>query len=352
MVDIYTFSRVSTKNKTKLSKIKEFLCQHQLTIDDDVEYFVVAYSMTQIIACGGIAGHVLKSIAISPALQGTGFALKLMTELTSFAYEMGRFTLFIFTKINNVNLFRKCGFFLIDKVEPHVALLENSPNRFPFYCDKLHSLKVPGNKIGSVVMNANPFTLGHKYLIEKACEECEWVHLFVVQSENEYFSYDDRMAMIKSGTKHLFNLTIHSGSDYIISRATFPSYFIKDEQIVNQSHIALDLSIFRNSIAPALGITHRFVGTEPICTVTCNYNQAMHLWLEQKLNPNPPITVVEIERSQQAALPISASRVRYLLNHFGIDAIADLVPQTTYSYLCQHYRDHYFQRGMSNRLAM
>lgn len=91
MVDIYTFSRVSTKNRTKLLQIKEFLCQHQLTVDDDVEHFVVAYGTNQIIACGGIAGHVLKSIAVSPALQGTGFALKLMTELTNFAYEMGAF---------------------------------------------------------------------------------------------------------------------------------------------------------------------------------------------------------------------------------------------------------------------
>ncbi|MBF4269371.1 GNAT family N-acetyltransferase, partial [Vibrio anguillarum] len=155
MVDIYTFSRVSTKNRTKLLQIKEFLCQHQLTVDDDVEHFVVAYGTNQIIACGGIAGHVLKSIAVSPALQGTGFALKLMTELTNFAYEMGRFSLFLFTKPANIDLFRQCGFFLVDKVEPHIALLENSPNRLSVYCKQLQLLKMSGRKIGSIVMNAN-----------------------------------------------------------------------------------------------------------------------------------------------------------------------------------------------------
>ncbi|MBF4328059.1 [citrate (pro-3S)-lyase] ligase, partial [Vibrio anguillarum] len=139
---------------------------------------------------------------------------------------------------------------------------------------------------------------------------------------------------------HLLNLTIHSGSDYIISRATFPSYFIKDQQVVNQSHTALDLSIFRHSIAPALGITHRFVGSEPICTVTRHYNQAMRRWLEEAHDVSAPIQVVEIERSQQASQPISASRVRHLLKHFGVSAIADLVPSSTYSYLCQYYVDH------------
>ncbi|EGR0549086.1 [citrate (pro-3S)-lyase] ligase [Vibrio cholerae] len=351
MVDIYTFSRVSTKNKAKLLQIKEFLCQHQLTVDDDVEHFVVAYGTNQIIACGGIAGHVLKSIAVSPALQGTGFALKLMTELTNFAYEMGRFSLFLFTKPANVDLFRQCGFFLVDKVEPHIALLENSPNRLSVYCKQLRLLKMSGRKIGSIVMNANPFTLGHQYLIEQACEQCDWVHLFVVKAENKDFSYADRMAMIKAGSKHLLNLTIHSGSDYIISRATFPSYFIKDQQVVNQSHTALDLSIFRHSIAPALGITHRFVGSEPICTVTRHYNQAMRRWLEEAHDVSASIQVVEIERSQQASQPISASRVRYLLKQFGVAAIADLVPKTTYSYLCQHYAEHSLQTA-PQRLAV
>ncbi|MGL4380538.1 MAG: [citrate (pro-3S)-lyase] ligase [Vibrio sp.] len=339
-VDTYTFSRVSTKHEKKLVQIKAFLSQYQLTVDDDVEYFVVAYGTSQIMACGGIAGHVLKSIAVSTALQGTGLALKLMTELTNFAYEIGRFSLFLFTKPSNVSLFRQCGFFLVDKVEPHMALLENSPNRLLVYCKQLQLLRMPGRKIGSIVMNANPFTLGHQYLIEKACQQCDWVHLFVVKAENEYFSYPDRLAMVKAGSKHLLNITIHSGSDYIISRATFPSYFIKDKQVINQIHTALDLSIFRHFIAPALGITHRFVGSEPICTVTRHYNQAMHHWLEEKSQPSSPITVVEIARNQQASQPISASRVRHLLKQFGVCSIADLVPNSTYSYLCQHASDH------------
>ncbi len=122
-----------------------------------------------------------------------------------------------------------------------------------------------GRKIGRIVMNANPFTIGHQYLIEQSCEQCDWVHLFVVKAENKDFSYADRMAMIKAGIKHLLNLTIQTGSDYIISRATFPSYFIKDQQVVNQSHTALDLSIFAilsrlpMALRTALSAVSRFV---------------------------------------------------------------------------------------------
>ena len=340
MLESYTFSRISTKQSNRMLAIRQFLSLHELGIDEDVEHFVVAYQEDmEIIASGGLAGNVLKSIAISPDLQGTGFALKLMSELTSFAYELGRFNLFLFTKPANIVMFRQCGFHLVEKVEPNVALLENSPNRLKTYCQELSAKRKPGGKIGGIVMNANPFTLGHQYLIEKACLQCDWVHLFAVKEEGNEFSFADRLAMIRAGTEHLKNLTIHTGSDYIISRVTFPTYFIKDQQVINYAHTALDLKIFRNAIAPALGITHRFVGSEPLCPVTRHYNQAMRQWLEKDLEDEcgPAIEVVEIERCQEGAEPISASRVRDLLRAEDIPSVRSLVPQTTYSYLNQHY---------------
>ena len=340
MLESYTFSRISIKQSKRMQAVRQFLSLHDLGIDEDVERFVVAYQedMT-IIACGGLAGNVLKSIAISPELQGTGFALTLMSELTNLAYELGRFNLFLFTKPTNVPMFSQCGFYLVEKVEPNVALMENSSSRLKTYCQELSAKRVEGNTIGGIVMNANPFTLGHQYLVEKACQQCDWVHLFAVKEEGNEFSFDGRLAMIRAGTEHLKNLTIHTGSDYIISKVTFPTYFIKDQQVINYAHTALDLKIFRNAIAPALGITHRFVGSEPLCPVTRHYNQAMRQWLEKDLEEEsgPAIEVVEIERCQQGAEPISASRVRDLLRTADIPAVRSLVPQTTYSYINQHY---------------
>jgi [citrate (pro-3S)-lyase] ligase len=334
MLDNITFSRISIAKSEKLIEVRRFLTKFDLSIDKDVEYFVVAYNDNrQVIACGGLAGAVLKSIAVASSLKGSGFSLKLMSELTNFAYEMGRYNLFLFTKPENICRFRQAGFFLIEKVEGKMALLENSPNRLASYKKTLAKQKVTGEKIGSIVMNANPFTLGHQYLIEKACNESNWIHLFVVGEEGKDFSYNDRLSMIKSGTKHITNITIHSGSDYIISKATFPSYFIKDQKIINYCHTALDLKLFRKAIAPMLGITHRYVGTEPLCPVTSNYNQAMHQWLELEPLGTPAIEVIQVPRKVILNEPVSASRVRRLIQEGQIETVRNLVPTTTFQFL-------------------
>ncbi len=40
-------------------------------------------------------------------------------------------------------------------------------------------------------------------------------------------------------------------------------------------------------LAPALQITHRFVGTEPLCPLTRNYNQRMKSLLEAPATRRP-----------------------------------------------------------------
>lgn len=338
IVNDYSFYRVSASRIPKMPKIGQFLSEHGLGIDHDIEHLILAYDEChKIIACGGIAGNVLKSIAIADSLQGSGFSLKLMTELTNFAYELGRFSLFLFTKPENIKRFRQCGFHLIEKIGDKIAFMENSPNRLSGYCRKLSEQNVIGEKIGSIVMNANPFTKGHLYLVEQACEQCDWVHLFAVKEEGNAFPFADRLAMIRAGTAHFDNLTIHTGSEYILSRATFPSYFIKDQKIINYVHTALDLKIFRHYIGPALGITHRYVGSEPLCLVTQNYNNSMSQWLENEPDDSPVIEVIELDRRKHDAQPISASRVRKLLEDNNMPLIRALVPKTTYSFLCQHY---------------
>ena len=337
MFDNYTFLRIAATDNNKIRLIKRFLADFELSIDNDVEFFIVAYSEFNIVACGGIAGNVLKSIAVSPSVQGDGFSLKLMTELTNFAYEMGRYNLFLFTKPKNVPLFRDSGFHPISIVKDHVALLENSKDRLKNYCKKLNEQKIEGNKMGCIVMNANPFTLGHQFLIKNTAKKCDWLHLFIVREEGNDFSFHDRYEMIKLGVQGVDNLTVHQGSEYIISRATFPTYFIKDKEQIDNYHTAIDLQIFRNYIAPALNITHRFVGSEPNCPVTNNYNQQMAYWLSAAPSKSPAIDVIETSRITESKKPISASRVRKLLSTGQLDEIQPLVPTTTYEYLLQRY---------------
>lgn len=147
------------------------------------------------------------------------------------------------------------------------------------------------------------------------------------------FSYTDRYALVAAGVKNIDNLTLYPGSDYIISRATFPRYFLKEKLIVDQSWAAIDLLVFREYIAPALGITHRYVGTEPFDPVTNSYNADMKQWLEHAACAAPPITVIEVPRATIGGVPISATEVRRLLAQRDFSAIAALVPATTLQFL-------------------
>ncbi|ARV25610.1 citrate (pro-3s)-lyase ligase [Vibrio anguillarum] len=316
-----------------MEPVSLFLQKMGLGVDADVELFVIAYYNQSIVGCGGLAGNTLKSVAVDTQHQGQGLSTTLLSELVTLAYDLGRYNLFIYTKPENYAMFHSAGFYLLTAVKGRVILLENSKSRLTDYCHQLSKLKQPGNHIGSIVMNANPFTRGHRYLIEQAAQQCDWVHFFVVKEDRSFFSYQDRLAMIRSGVKDLKNVIIHEGSDYIISRATFPSYFLKDEGVTNYCHTAVDLQLFRNYIAPALGITRRYVGTEPICAVTRFYNQQMLQWLTTPTLDSAPIALIELPRTEKANTPISASLVRNLLFDNQWDMVAQLVPETTLNYL-------------------
>lgn len=192
------------------------------------------------------------------------------------AYELNRSELFLFTKPQNRLLFSGAGFWPIAQAGQLAVLTENSSERLARFCRQLALYRQPGKTIGAIVMNANPFTLGHRYLVEQAAAACDWLHLFVVKEDASFFSYTDRWALIEQGIAGIDNVTLHSGSAYMISRATFPGYFLKEKGVVDDCHCQIDLQLFREHLAPALGITHRVVGSEPFCPLTCAYNQRMH----------------------------------------------------------------------------
>lgn len=295
---------------------------------------IIAEYQQRLVGCGAIAGNVLKCIAIDPSLQGEGLSLKLLTELLTLAYELGRSELFLFTKPSNVALFSGAGFWPIAQAGDRAVLLENSRERLVRYCRQLAMYRQPGRKIGAIVMNANPFTLGHRWLVEQAARQCDWLHLFVVKEDASCFSYHDRFTLIEKGIAGIDKVTLHPGSAYLISRATFPGYFLKDQGAVDDSHSQIDLKLFRERLAPALQITHRFVGTEPLCSLTRSYNQRMKVLLEAP-GDTPPVKVVELARIEQNGAPISASRVRELYRQRNWQAVAALVPPGTLTFLMQ-----------------
>lgn len=329
----FHLSPIAKKSK-KFTTLLAFLSENELKLDEQIESFILAYNDDdQLIACAGLAKNIIKCVAISETCRGEGAALKLITEVVNLAYEQQRAELFIFTKPEYECLFQDCGFYPISSAYPHVVLLENSATRLQKQCQQWQKKSMQGKKIGSIVMNANPFTFGHRYLIEQALKQCDHLHLFVVEENASVFSYQERFGLVKQGIQDLERITLHNSSPYIISRATFPDYFIKEQGIVNSAYLEIDLRLFRQHIAPALNITHRFVGTEPLCAVTAEYNKNMHYWLQQAEMAAPKIEVVELERKHINATPISASLVRQLWKKQEWEQLIPLVPESTLALL-------------------
>ena len=180
---------------------------------------------------------------------------------------------------------------------------------------------------GVVVMNCNPFTLGHRYLIEQAAKQVERLFVMVVREDCSLFAYAERKAMVEQGVAHLKNVTVIDGSEFAISQATFPTYFLKRLDDAADTQMLLDLDLFRRHIAPALGATVRFVGTEPTDRLTRRYNQLMHEVLAD---------VREIARLEKEGNAVSASRVRKAMEQGDMSTIKQLVPPTTLPYIIAH----------------
>ena len=269
-----------------------------------------------------------------PSLQGEGLSLKLLTELLTLAYELGRSELFCSLKPCNAALFSGAGFWPIAQAGDHAVLMENSRERLTRYCRQLAMYCQPGRKIGAIVMNANPSPLATAGWWNRRPASATGYILFVVKEDASCFSYHDRFKLIEQGIAGIDKVTLHPGSAYLISRATFPGYFLKEQGVVDDCHSQIDLQLFRERLAPALQITHRFVGTEPLCPLTRNYNQRMKSLLEAP-GDAPPIEVVELARIEKNGGPVSASRVRELYRQRNWQAVAALVPPGTLAFLMQ-----------------
>lgn len=243
-----------------------------------------------------------------------------MSGLVSRAHLLGRRKMFLFTKIANKSLFRSLGFFPLAETDT-VVLMENNRNGLTDY---INSLDKGSGVQGAVVMNCNPFTLGHRFLVNHAAKCVDTLHVFVVKEDKSEFSFEDRIMLVKKGCEGIPNVLIHDSGDYIISYATFPTYFIKNKADSNKINAELDLTLFAGKIAPALNIKKRFVGTEPFCGVTDSYNNCM-----KKILPHFGIEVVEIERFNN----ISASNVRAAFYKKDWDTLKNLVPDSTLEYL-------------------
>ena len=311
---------------SKVNIWSDFLAKAGLVADSDAEQTVLVWDEDQLVATGSRTGNLLKYIAVDPARQGEGLLAKVLTALRQEAFREGYQHLFLYTKPANRSLFSDLLFYPVAQTGD-VLLMEDRKDGIHSFIRKLSPQKYAG-KIGAAVMNCDPFTLGHQYLIETAAKDCDHLYVFVLSEDKGYFRATDRLEMVRHGTEHLSNVTVLPTGPYLISSATFPTYFIKNRDRAEQIHCQLDVEIFARHFAPAFSITTRYVGTEPLSKLTSQYNEVLKTQL-----PQQGIDVVEIPRLSIKDTPVSASAVRKALEDKDLQALRSLVPHTTVTYL-------------------
>lgn len=311
---------------SKVNIWSDFLTKAGLRADTDAAQTVLVWDAEQLVATGSRTGNLLKYIAVDPARQGEGLLAKVLTALRQEAFREGYQHLFLYTKPANGSLFSDLLFYPVAQTGD-VLLMEDRKDGISSFIRKLSSQKYAG-KIGAAVMNCDPFTLGHQYLIETSAKDCDHLYVFVLSEDKGCFSATDRLEMVCRGTEHLSNVTVLPTGPYLISSATFPTYFIKNRDRAEQIHCQLDVEIFARHFAPAFSITTRYVGTEPLSELTNQYNAVLKMQL-----PRQGIDIVEIPRLFAENMPISASAVRAAIKNNDQKTLQFLVPYTTFTYL-------------------
>lgn len=298
------------------------------TIDETVGI----YNDEKLVATGSIAGHVIKYVAACEKGVTNGARFNaILTELTNRMAQRGIYHIFVFTKPKYETSFEHVGFKKLAGTTQGVLLEKGRPNIDDYLADIPHVVDLKDKQIAGIVMNANPFTLGHRYLIEKAANENDFVYVFAVNQDASLFTTTERIKLISDGVADLENVVVVNGGDYMVSYATFPAYFIQsaDDVIVYQTE--LDARLFKSVIAPEFNITRRYLGSEPLSHTTSMYNQT----LQRELGDEIQVCIVPRKERDDGEV-ISATSVRQSIKTNQIQAIASVVPETTFNFIKEH----------------
>ena len=354
-------------------KVERFLGENGLRLEELDVYCAIENQAGEIIAGAGLSSDIIKCIAVAAEARSEGLVAPLVSHLISLAASRGMHELKLYTKPENQAIFESLGFHVL-ATAPKAILMENGRG-LEKYCEYLRTFRREG-RCGVVVMNTNPFTLGHLYLLQQAATQVDALYVIPVKEEGQRFPYAERKAMIQAAVerptaeqnyfsgrcpKNQFSsanatptrIVVLEGSAYQISAATFPTYFLKDLSDAADTHIRLDLDLYTRHIAPALNASVRFVGSEPIDALTNHYNTVMKEVLPavvevprmKRTSASPAASenyfsgrYPKNQFSESIATPthtddISASAVRQALDVGRFSEAAALCPETTHPYL-------------------
>ena len=309
-------------------QVETFLEQNGLRLEP-MDYYAAVFEHggEEILAGGGLSRNVIKCIAVKQGLRDAKLSLTMISHLISTATSYGIHHLKIYTKPENKRMFESLGFQTIAQSEH--AILQENDHSLADYKKKLRKLVAhPSGHNGIIIMNANPFTKGHRYLIEQAARQVEQLFVMVVEEDVSRFPFVERKAMVEKGCADLPHVTVCTTGSYAVSSATFPTYFLKEINLATDTQIMLDLDLFASQIAPTLNIKVRFVGSEPSDNLTRRYNELM-----KNVLPARGIEVKELPRLQIDHVAVSASSLRAHLQAHSLQRASALAYSSTIPYL-------------------
>lgn len=319
--------RMSVKrNPDQYEKWLQFLNDASIRHEDNVDFVYGVYEDERLIATGSIYQNILKCIAVCKDYSGGAVFNQLISFLMSEVFAAGFTNVYVYTKKESVLAFQYLGFKEIARVKDDLVFLEKAIHGFDEYLAKIKEYRIETGLSAAIVMNANPFTRGHQYLVDYASKHADRVFVFVLSEDISAFPAGVRLDLVKKGTAHLKNVTVLETGSYMVSSQTFPSYFLKEDLDITFIHASLDATIFKR-IAHEMNIRKRFVGEEPYSLATAIYNQA----LKETLAPELEVEIIPRLTSNEEV--ISASRVRKALLDKDYELVKELVPNTTYTYL-------------------
>lgn len=323
MYSEYEIRTVPLRLKSARTRVEQFLASCQLRLDA-VDSYSVVYRLGEdtILAGGGLKGNTIKCVAVNDELRGTGMMQRLISHLLSEARAAGHDCVRVFTKPENRDIFKSLGFRTL-ATAPQAIFMENGMPGIDAYLHQLEQKRQPG-KNGVIVMNANPFTLGHQALVRWAASQVDTLYVIAVSEDCSLFTATERLHMIERGCHQFSNVAVCPGSDYAISASTFPTYFLKRIDDATDTQITLDLNLFASHIARALGATIRFAGSEPVDALTARYVALM-----QEQLPPCGIEVRVMPRIEVDNRIVSATTVRKLLAADRFAEATALVPPST-----------------------
>lgn len=311
-----------TRSQQKLDRL---LMQEGIRRDRNLSYTCGIFDEEmRLIATGSSFHNTLRCLAVSSDHRGEGLMNEIVSHLMERQLAQGNSRVFLYTKPQSARLLGDLGFYEVARLEDMV-FMENRLGGFASYLRKLETTRQSG-RCAAIVMNANPFTLGHRHLVETAAAENDWLHLFLLSEEAGPIPFAVRKRLVQEGVADLPNVILHDSDAYIISSATFPSYFLLDEDAAILAHARLDLAVF-GRIAEALNISARYVGEEKSSHVTRLYNETMAALL-----PEMGVEFHEIPRLETDGEIVSASTVRQAIQNGDLDSVAPMLPESTLRY--------------------